>query len=70
MRKTNGIIIEGKVYEAVPKGGRHCSDCDLYMNCLKYEGDCSQLFDKAIFLYFDNVIFRYSQPLTDKINEK
>lgn len=67
MEEINGIIIEGKVYEAVPKGSYHCSDCDLREQC-----DC-ELDEACLNLGFHldtNIVFRYSQPLTDKINEK
>lgn len=33
----NGIIISGKVYESIPKGSRHCTDCDLYDRCVGKE---------------------------------
>lgn len=65
INKISGIIIDGKVYEAVPKGSRYCSDCDCYMNCcnepLKYTGICMGFNSQ------NKVIFRFSKELTDKI---
>lgn len=61
----NGIIIDGKVYEAVSNGSRHCSDCDCYKDCynepLKYAGICMGFNSQ------NKVIFRFSKELTDKI---
>lgn len=61
----NGIIIDGKVYEAVSNGSRHCSDCDCYKECsnepLKYAGICMGFNSQ------NKVIFRFSKELTDKI---
>ena len=33
MNKFNGIILNGKVYEATPRGSYHCSDCDPFDQC-------------------------------------
>ena len=73
----NGIILDGKVYEAVAKGSYHCSDCDLYEQCCTvYHSDIFPT-GKGVLQAVDycgvigqRVIFRYSQPLTDKINEQ
>ena len=64
MNGLNGIIIAGKVYEVV-KGTWSCNGCDFNdgtkhckwdrMLCTPFKRDC---------------ILRYSQSLTDKINEK
>ena len=64
----NGIIIDGKVYEAIPKGSYHCSDCSLFEQCKKDPANYGRLCISNILE--DNVIFRFSQSLTDKINEK
>ena len=67
MKKINCIVIDGRVYEAVPKGSRHCSDCDLYDKCdVCFFDFCANFTNDMTMRY----IFRYSQPLTDKINEK
>lgn len=60
MEKINGIVIDGKFYEAVAE--KDCKDCafdDDVLMCrrvcdLCYEWDCA---------------FRYSPELTDKINK-
>lgn len=70
MEKINGIIIDGKVYEAVPKGSYHCSDCDLYKQCKRYSHVLTDACTNLMFVFEENIIFRYSQPLTDKINER
>lgn len=36
--KIQGIIIDGIVYVALPKGSRHCRDCELYQRCRQ---DCA-----------------------------
>ena len=64
----NGIIIDGKVYEAVPKGRYHCSDCDLHLECnAKWMQSmkllCEPIADK------ERVLLRFSQELTDKIKK-
>lgn len=62
----NGIILDGKVYEAIKRGSRHCSDCDLFSYCNRYTSiTCSNLTKDT----GERSIFRYSQILTDKINE-
>ncbi|MCM1067160.1 MAG: hypothetical protein NC418_06280 [Muribaculaceae bacterium] len=58
----NGIIIDSKVYEAVPRGSRHCFDCDLREKCEASYGFCMEL-------GVPRHIFRYSQSLTDKIKK-
>lgn len=61
----NGIIIDGKVYEAVPRGICDCYDCDCCEQCfgepLKYDVLCSGLSIR------NKVMFRYSKELTEKI---
>lgn len=61
MNGLNGIIVSGKVYEAVK--GSECDECDCDNDaraCLKCNHIC-QLWE---------CVFRFSQELTDKINEK
>lgn len=64
--EINGIIIDGKVYQAVDKGSRHCFDCDLYDKCNVLFADVCNMFsagEKA-------KLFRHSQQLTDKLNNQ
>lgn len=68
MEKTNGIIIEGKVYEVESYPFTHCDKCELKKECDQVSRDYC-LVDK-LFGCNGMRIFRYSQPLTDKINEK
>ncbi|MDE7180078.1 MAG: hypothetical protein K2N88_02635 [Muribaculaceae bacterium] len=66
MNGLNGIIVDGKVYEAVDRGAFSCKGCDLYKRChtnVRYASAC-------IAFGYDRYIFRFSQSLTDKINEK
>lgn len=66
-----GIIINGKVYEAVLKRSQHCSDCDLYEECVNIPlgisslcvGFCIIMRDRLN----DRIIFRFSKELTEKI---
>lgn len=60
----NGIIINGKVYELAPGG---CFKCSLVSICKVGEEFCNG------FPYPDpekDNCFRYSQPLTDKLNKQ
>lgn len=64
MEKINGIIYDGKVFVTTKDANRSCLKCDLIEEdgrcvCPKF---CAQLGVETI--------FRYSQELTDKINEK
>lgn len=68
----NGIIIDGKVYEAVPTVGYSvCAACDLSEVCDARAhdicNDCSKIFDT----YIDDPCwhFRFSQSLTNKISK-
>ena len=64
MNGLNGIIINGKVFEAVKDKEDSCLNCDLIDDtrecpCRDFcfqQGWCN--------------IFRFSQTLTDKLNEK
>lgn len=53
------------VYEAVPKGSRRCSDCDIYKQCiarpLQSSSFCSGLIKR------EQVMFRFSKELTKNI---
>lgn len=64
----NGVIIDGKVYEAVSKGSYRCGDCDLYNKCidrpLRLDAFCVGLYGVCR----GRIIFRFSKELTDKIN--
>ena len=68
----NGIIIDGKVYEAMPTVCYSvCAACDLSEVCDAHAhdicNDCSKIFDT----YIDDPCwhFRFSQSLTDKISK-
>lgn len=63
----NGLIIDGEVYESVPRGSYHCFDCDLYERC----GKDPQQYSMICFtdLMYGRKIFRYSKSLTDKLNK-
>lgn len=56
-KKMNGIIIDGKVYVAVPKRSRHCSDCAFYEQCtnqpFRYSSLCAWFSEK------EQVVFRF-----------
>ena len=60
----HGIIVEGKVFEAVTTESHTCMCCDLIDDM----GEC--VCRDFCFELGRNNIFRYSQSLTDKINEK
>ena len=64
----NGIIIDGKVYEVVPYSLNSCDKCALKKECDQITGDYC-LVDK-MFGCNGMRVFRYSQSLTDKLNEK
>ena len=68
----NGIIIDGKVYEAVPTiSYSDCTTCDLNEVCEAHAhdicNDCAKVFDTNI----DDAYwhFCYSQELSDKIKK-
>lgn len=71
-KDMNGIIIDGKVYEAVSSTKHsYCSACDMNEVCKAHAydfcNDCSKIFDT----YIDDPCwhFRFSQELTDKIKK-
>lgn len=69
MEKINGIILNGKIYEAIKfKAHEHsgCHDCCFYIEhgcsapkllCRVFEGDTTNKY-----------IFRYSPSLTERLN--
>lgn len=63
----NAIIIDGKVYEAV-KG--ECQDCALRMQCREEDvfNEFCNFFEGYNIRNAHN--FRYSQSLTDKLNNQ
>lgn len=65
----NGIIIDGKVYEAVHRGSCHCSDCDLYNRCLNrpvvFNALCMGFYDTC----HDIIMFRFSKGRTEKLKQ-
>ncbi len=66
MKGINAIVIEGKVYELLPRCGCSCLTCALYKRCYangRYAPAC-------VAFGYDKYIFRFSQTLTDKLNEK
>lgn len=66
--KLNGIILDGKVYITDPAAAS-CADCDLCEMCcgmLEEEEWCI----RAGATKDNDFGFRYSQELTDKINDK
>lgn len=67
MEKINGVIIKGKVYEVVECIEESpCDFCDLQKEC--FLGDYNvEILCSSIIGY--DTTFRYSQELTDKINE-
>ena len=67
MNKFNGIIIDGEVYVAVPRGSLHCSDCDLFKQCKKDPANYGRLCVSGVIS--ERVIFCHSQTLTDKFQQ-
>lgn len=60
MEKINGICIDGKFYEAVPPfNGECCVGCEL-----ANKNGCEVL----CVAFDDDVIFRYSPSLTERLN--
>lgn len=68
MNGINGIIVDGAVYEVAEYGKRQCNECDLKRKCMERLIDehpyCNSFSGRR------RKILRYSQELTDKINEK
>ena len=66
MKGINGIIILGKVYEAVDSESNiPCQICELRCKCVKHD-----LRDACCNVFESNTYFRFSQTLTDKLNDK
>ena len=67
MNGLNGIIVDGNVYEAIEWNEINpCENCDLWEQC----SECSYNVEPICSEFIDDSIFRFSQSLTDKINEK
>ena len=70
MNGLNGIIIDGKGYELIERGREPaCPGCALYDPCSKNWARRGHQ-PCLITAPSGNRIFRFSQSLTDKINEK
>ena len=64
MNGINGIIVDGNVYEAVETGNAiTCSKCNLKMTCENHE-----LWEPCKILFGYDTHLRFSQELTDKLN--
>lgn len=67
----NGIIIDGKVYEAeIGFDPNQCTHCDLSEICDKYFDDTMESYPCRMFAPCNKTYFRYSQTLTDKLNRE
>ena len=64
----NGIIIDGAVYEVAEWGKRECNECSLHKACQKRPIDENPYC--ASFSGRRRKVLRYSQSLTDKLNDK
>ena len=67
----NGLIIDGKVYEAVAQDMQFCCECDLYDKCCSWGEDHEKYHGMLLascLAFGKENIFRYSQSLTDKLN--
>lgn len=61
----NGIILNGKIY-LPEKSERPCVDCDLKSECQH-----GLIAGRACGIFLEDYeCFRYSQPLTDKLNRE
>lgn len=65
--KISGIIIDGRVYEAVQKGSYHCFDCDLYNFCKENQIMTTHVCSDFSMKQKQGVMFRLSKELTDKL---
>ncbi len=68
MNGQYGIIIDGKIFEAIPKGSYHCHDCDLYDYCEANPSDMGEICTSLNRLMSKRIFFRKYE--TDKLNEK
>lgn len=65
MEKINGIIVNGKIYEAVECNKKSpCDICDLQRECSLSDYNVEFL---CSYVIGDDNIFRYSPELTDKL---
>lgn len=62
MDKLNGIVVDGKFYEA--KACRDCDKCDIRDTYCSI--DICSCFEGLIAL--DRIVFKFNQEITDKIN--
>ena len=67
MNGLNGIIIDGKVYEAVLDDTDSCDECTFVDNKI---GCCRKSYCVSFIPSYGKspYIFRFSQTLTDKLN--
>ena len=73
-RPINGIVLNGKMYEAVPKTENGCADCCFHDNCRRVMADLClsvaiRLSGTCQYNLVEPIIFRFSQSITDKINK-
>lgn len=67
----NGIIIDNEIYVAeVGFDHTQCDRCDLADICDKYFNNPEDTYPCKLFAPCNKVYFRYSQPLTDKLNKE
>lgn len=66
MNGLNGIKVDGKVYEVAEYGRRECNECELKKKCMERSIDENPYC--ASFSGRRRKILRFSQTLTDKIN--
>lgn len=67
----NGIIIEGKVYEAeIGFDHSQCDHCDLSEICDDYFGGLDDIYPCTLFAPTNRVYLHHSQSLTDKLNNQ
>lgn len=65
METNRKVTIKGKVYKLVPKGSYHCRDCDAFSVCVT-----DGCFNVCAPSYSERYLLRYSQSLTDKLNQQ
>ncbi len=70
MNGLNAIVVDGKVYEAIPTVRySDCGECDLKEICDAHAHDPCNDVGKIFDTYIDDAQwhFRYNQELTDKL---
>lgn len=67
--KISGIIIDGRVYEAVQKGSYQCFDCDLYNFCKENQIMTTHICSEFSIKLKQRIMFRLSNGLTDKLKQ-